>query len=103
MVSQLEAKKLCISTLVATASAFGALLVSRWLEKRRGPKYVSPTIPDYVDIDWDDIEGEERQVLATKVLMASPGLLFGSRDPWLIANQSKLEVTKQDACMSASF
>lgn len=41
--------------LVATATAFSSLLVKRWVDKVRGPSYVSPTIPDFVNVDWGDI------------------------------------------------
>ena len=103
MVSQQEAKKFCISIVVATASAFGALFIQRWIIKRKGPKYVSPTIPDFVDIDWGRLGDEERRIMIIKVVMAWPGLLFGNENPWLIEKENQTGATIPNARMSSSF
>ena len=52
----MELQKVFISLVFASSTAYSALLIRKRMVKNRKPKYLTPTVPDFVDEDWTGLE-----------------------------------------------
>ena len=52
----MELQKVFVSLVFASTTAYSALLIRKHLIKTRKPKYITPTVPDFVDEDWTGLE-----------------------------------------------
>ena len=66
----MELQKVIVSLIFASTTAYSALLLRNALIGNRKPKYVTPTVPEFVDDDWTGMEQTKKQVIALKMILA---------------------------------